>query len=171
MRNYGGPTSWGHFAQVNIARQKFKQDRKNNVLKGYAVRMRENPTPLETILYNLLFELKIPYSTQEIIGRYIVDAAISGHEIKKVIEADGFYHESFKQRKDDARRDKHLKHLGYDVLHIRRHEFYNHDLLKQRISDFVFTQAKPGPHKPDSKTLDERFEGSQKQTHSGRSKV
>ena len=155
MRHFGGPTNWKHFCAVNTAREKFKQDRRMNALRRYKHQMLQNPTSLETILYNALFELKIPYEPQWIIGdRYIVDVCITGNN--KIIEADGFYHEGYRQRLNDTKRDKRLKRMGFDLLHLRHHEFYNVDLLKERIKEFVFgTQSATAPVCEGFKAIDD----------------
>lgn len=140
MRHFGGPTNWRRFAAVYPARVKRNREKFLHKLHIYQRKMVKNPTPIESKLYAILFGLKIPYNAQDIIGDFIVDASIRGHGIKKIIEADGFYHENYQQRKKDARRDKRLKELGYDVLHLRRHEFYNEEHLMERINDFVFDQ-------------------------------
>lgn len=168
VRRFGGPTKRRYFSVIGKAKIKAKSEKQPSMLRAlfqYQREMIANPSPLETALENALFDLKIPYLAQEIIEPYIVDICIRGEGIKKIIEADGYYHEAYKQRQDDAKRDRYLQGLGYSVMHLRRHEFYNVGLMKQRISEFVFdTKGLTGPSSrtPGSETLDERFDGQHK---------
>ena len=86
-----------------------------SILKPRARKMRKNPTPAETALWQRLRKRQLcdtKFRRQHAIGRYIVD--FYAREPRLIIEVDGPIHEQ--QREADAVRQQHLESRGYHVL-------------------------------------------------------
>lgn len=79
--------------------------------------MRSAPTPAERILRHRLTAAGIHFTSQQVIGRYIVDIVLP--QYMTVVELDGIHHRiSPKQRRYDQERDEYLTSLGLLVLRI-----------------------------------------------------
>lgn len=84
--------------------------------------MRNNPTPAEDIIWNLLRnnQLGIKFRRQHIIGDYIVDFVSLKHKL--VVEIDGGIHNSIEQKEHDEIRTYFLNSKGYHVLRFHNGE-------------------------------------------------
>lgn len=89
-----------------------------NRMQEFARENRKNPTPSEDLLYSALLTIFSPYQvvlvSQEIIGPYIADFCI--YPSRVVVEVDGSYHNSAKQRAYDGRRDVYMRNMGLKVI-------------------------------------------------------
>ncbi len=87
-----------------------------NLLKGYAKRMRENPTDAESYLWNQLKgkALGVGFKRQCVILDFIADFYCPEREI--IIEVDGYYHNYAEQITLDEARTKRLEAKGYRIL-------------------------------------------------------
>jgi very-short-patch-repair endonuclease len=97
-----------------------------------AIRMRENPTKAESILWDELKSKKLGYKfrRQHIIDKYIVDFYCV--EKGLIIEVDGDIHNEQKER--DSERDNILNSLGCKVLRVTNQELsINMNLVIEKI--------------------------------------
>ena len=89
-------------------------------LRGFATEMRNQPTPIEAVLWQKLRSSQLDclkFRRQTVIGQYIADFFCPS--IGLIVEVDGNTHDSSR----DARRDAALANLGFQVL-----RFTNHDI-------------------------------------------
>lgn len=136
MRHFGGPTTWRRFCAIAPARENERLEKRKVWFERRASEMRLKPTPLEIKVELILDVLHVQYFKQHIISDYIVDFYLP--DFKAIVEADGPLHENFQQRKKDEQRDKHLLRNGdCQILHLRCHEFFNSNELKNKITDFL----------------------------------
>lgn len=86
------------------------------LLKANARRMRNNPTPAEQALWQMIKreQLGCSFRRQFIIGIYIVDLVCLSRKL--IIEIDGKYHLNAEQQKEDAIRTANLESRGYRIL-------------------------------------------------------
>jgi very-short-patch-repair endonuclease len=94
-------------------------------LEDQARRMRLSPTASEHALWQRLSGSKLGFAfrRQLVIGNFIVDFACT--KVRLVVEVDGEAHEG--RERHDARRDRHLASLGWQVLRVDAHDVL-HDL-------------------------------------------
>jgi len=100
-----------------------------------ARKLRNNPTPSESIIWNVLQEHfpRYKFRRQHPISIYIAD--IYCHKLKLVIEIDGGIHDLPEIKENDKLRQKHLEELGLIVL-----RFTNEQVDKQ--SDLIIEKIK-----------------------------
>ena len=89
-------------------------------LEEQARRMRLSPTASEHALWQLLSGSKLGFGfrRQLVIGNFIVDFACT--KVRLVVEVDGEAHAG--RERHDARRDRHLAELGWQVLRVDAHD-------------------------------------------------
>lgn len=85
-------------------------------LEGRATAFRGSLTTSESLLWSELSACKlgVAFRRQVPLGRYIAD--FLAPSVKLIVEVDGAYHA--RRVAADARRDRHLARLGFDVLHL-----------------------------------------------------
>lgn len=96
---------------------------------------RRKPTPAELELKKQLQRWKIKFRSQRPFDWYIVDFVIP--ERRLIVEVDGAYHSTEKQRAYDEKRAKYLESLGNTVV-----RFTNDEVLKtdgSRIRDTILS--------------------------------
>jgi len=108
----------------------------NAYLKQRALEMTLNPTWGEKVFGERLLYSLIPFETQVIIGRYIVDFVVG----KTVFEIDGSVHDGNELK--DLERTKEINKLGYKVIRIQ-----NCDVKSFPLSSARAAVIKP-KHKP-----------------------
>ena len=99
-------------------------------LGKFAKKMKNNPTQAERILYK---ELK-PYGflPQIPIAPFIVD--FLNVKTRLVVEVDGEYHNTEKQKKLDFKRDNYLRYRRYTVIRVSNNDVYqNLEYIVRRI--------------------------------------
>lgn len=79
----------------------------------------------ETIAMKALDANGIPYKHQMILGFFIVDFALM--ERMLVVEIDGGYHDTPKQRWYDRQRDKYITKCGFEIVHIKNEDAHKID--------------------------------------------
>jgi primosomal protein N' (replication factor Y) len=97
-------------------------ERKEQLFKASARRMRHNPTDAEWRLWDVLRSRQLQnykFRRQHKIGPYIADFACISHKL--VVEADGSQHAN---NAGDTKRTDDLKSWGWQVMH-----FWNPDIL------------------------------------------
>lgn len=102
-------------------------DRSNYaVLKENQERLKKEPTEAEKIVWERLrnHQLGTKFRRQHIIDNYIADFV--SLEKKLIIEVDGEYHSTPKQKDKDKERTLHLESLGYHLL-----RFTNNEIIAQ----------------------------------------
>ncbi|GAB6870388.1 SpoIID/LytB domain-containing protein [Bacteroides rodentium] len=102
-------------------------DRSNYaVLKENQERLKKEPTEAEKIVWERLrnHQLGTKFRRQHIIDNYIADFV--SLEKKLIIEVDGEYHGTPKQKNKDKERTLHLESLGYHLL-----RFTNNEIIAQ----------------------------------------
>lgn len=111
-------------------------------LEQKAKHLTKNATKWELSLKDTLLELKYHFKMQvpvifenkRTIKGYILDFLLPDYQL--VIEVDGKqYHSSKEQIKNDNRRTKHLKSMGYDVLRFTNSQITN--FTKDHISKAI----------------------------------
>ena len=85
-------------------------------LKGYAKRMRQNPTEAEAFLWQQLRGgfMGLPFRRQHVMGDYIVDFVCIPSKL--IIEVDGKYHDALEQNVNDTLRTAFLERNGFRVI-------------------------------------------------------
>ena len=88
------------------------------------------PTAAEIVFLKMLIVLKVAYQFQHIIyvhnGFFIADFTATNKEGKRyLIELDGGYHFTYKQRKRDANRSSKIRFSGYGVLRLKNDDIFN----------------------------------------------
>lgn len=111
-----------------------------DILHERAENMRRLPTFHEKKFRDRLELAGIFFTSQKVIGRYIVDFCIG----RTIVEIDGASHYEADQAQYDSERTTYLKGLGYSVIRVRNENVVSFDmnLLKQkpnqpRIKDTV----------------------------------
>lgn len=89
---------------------------------AFARKLRRNPTPAESVLWRSLRWKKLGtrFFPQEILCGYIVD--FWAPDASLIIEVDGGYHATRRQRRKDRVREGHLKAAGHRVLRFKNEE-------------------------------------------------
>ena len=93
-------------------------------LKKRARELRENQTPAEGVLWELLRNRQVAnlkFRRQHQIGPYIVDFFCN--DLKLVVELDGEVHSGKAQVKKDQKRQAYLESLGFEVLRFDNDQF------------------------------------------------
>lgn len=90
-------------------------NKRENLLRGRADKMKSSPTPAEHQVFHALHYLHIPFMHQVVIGRFIVDFLLINRNL--VLEIDGSSHD--KKQKYDRSRDAFLTRLGWEVVHVK----------------------------------------------------
>lgn len=115
----------GSLESVDLSR--LTQKERRAFKRKRAKEMRAHPTPSEARLWSLLKNRQIigaKFRNQVVVpGGYIADFLCPSHWL--IVEVDGAYHDTDRQRVLDAVRDSHLAEAGYKVL-----RFKNEDLAK-----------------------------------------
>lgn len=104
---------------------------RNNVSANYALlrenalRMRNNPTETEQLLWQVLRgnRLGVKFRRQHIIGDYIADFACVSAGI--VIEIDGGYHNNVEIKQEDEIRTNFLNERGFKVIRFSNEQVFN----------------------------------------------
>lgn len=112
---------------------------KRDVLLERAENMRKNPTTHERKFQDRLDVSGMPYRTQWVIGRYIVDFLVG----KTIVEIDGDNHYEVMQAHYDKERTEYLNGLGYAVIRIRNRCVASFDM--RRLSPKVKKSKKKKP--------------------------
>lgn len=94
-------------------------------LRVYALRMRNNPTEAEQLLWSVLSggKLGVKFRRQHIIGDCIADFACVSKGL--VVEIDGGYHSDSEQRQVDQSRTDYLKERGFNVVRFTNEQVFN----------------------------------------------
>ncbi|QCW99005.1 DUF559 domain-containing protein [Aggregatimonas sangjinii] len=93
------------------------------LLKEHAKRMRNEPTPAETMLWNALSGKNLggyKFRRQHIIGEYIADFICLKHNL--IVEVDGLIHQLPENKKSDTERTEWLENLGYRVIRFTNNQ-------------------------------------------------
>lgn len=88
-------------------------------------------SPIERVMYQLLYNNGFYPRTQVRCGKYRIDLVVRG---KIAVECDGkAYHSSPKQKQHDRKKDKFLKENGYIVLRFSGRDIYRrqHYILRK----------------------------------------
>ena len=87
-----------------------------SVLKELALHMRKAPTEAESILWQYLSSKHwgVKFRRQHIIDSYIVDFVCLSKKL--IIEVDGKYHDTTKQKELDEQRRQKLEDLGFTII-------------------------------------------------------
>lgn len=114
---------------VNRTKQRNKE--------AFAKKMRDNPTPTEKMMRDLLIEHEIRFKSQVVMLGYIVDFYFK--HAKAILEVDGLIHA--KREAYDEHRDQVFRDNGFRVLRI-----YANRLIKepQKVIDEVKAYLKRG---------------------------
>jgi cyclase len=99
----------------------------SNLIFQRAEELRNTMTPAEEILWKEIHinEWKLKFRRQHPIALYVVDFYC--HALKLVIELDGSVHDDGEVKRNDTKREQHLKELGLTVL-----RFKNEDVFKNK---------------------------------------
>lgn len=126
MKNY----DWKNWAHNRTVRKR---------LNRFSKRMKENPTPLEIKMEEILKEIGIIFDPQVVIGKCIADFVL--RESRIVVEVDGKQHESTKEK--DASRDKFLRKSGFWVLRFNYQQvFFKKNYVINSIRSTHFNRFK-----------------------------
>lgn len=95
------------------------------LLRSNAIKMRDNPTPAENLLWHVLRcnKFNVKFRRQHIIDDYIADFACISKGL--IIEVDGEYHNSQEQKEEDALRSARLQSKGYRVMRFTNEQILN----------------------------------------------
>ncbi len=113
-------------------------------LKNRAKENRNNPTPAESMMWNLLNSAELEnykFRRQHIISQYIVDFVCLDKML--IIEVDGKYHDTVCQKENDKERECELEKLGYTIIRfsneeVERHPFETISKIKESFSNSPF---------------------------------
>jgi len=101
--------------------------------------LRQTPTETERVAWQLLRGLRsrgYKFRRQHPVGPYIADFCCL--ESRLIVELDGSVHGQPSQARSDARRDTHLKSMGYTVLRLPNGIVLQApDLFVQKVLSFV----------------------------------
>lgn len=110
-------------------------------LTQWAREHRRNRTPAEDCLRNLLLKAGIRFRTERPIGKVIVDFLIFDRWL--VVEVDGGYHSTEKQKLKDAAKTEFLQSKGYRVLRFTNETVFQSGALV--INSIRSVPKKPPP--------------------------
>jgi len=103
--------------------------------------LRRTPTETERVAWYLLRRLRLKrfkFRRQHPVGPYIADFCCM--ERRLIVELDGGVHGQPSQARSDARRDAHLKTLGYTVLRLPNGiALQAPELFVQKVLSFVWS--------------------------------
>lgn len=112
----------------------------------YSFEMRRKPTEAEQKMREILKELKISHIFQKRLLWYIPDFYLTKANKKIILEVDGEYHFTPRQREYDKRRDALLRSSGFKVI-----RFTNTEILespeKVKIDLIKKYKIKPTPRR------------------------
>lgn len=112
--------------------QKPKYNPRDPFSKGErAVWMRNNPTPGESSLIDILVREQIHFRFQQIVLGFIPDFLILKKRL--LLEVDGGIHEETEQAEYDAGRDEIFRRAGWRVIHLTNYQVLNQDELCVQI--------------------------------------
>jgi len=110
-----------------------------------ARQLRHTPTEAEEAAWYLLRCLRLKgfkFRRRHPLGPYIADFCCPQHRL--VVELDGGVHGRHEQAKKDARRDAHLKSLGYTVLRVPNGMVLEApELFVDKVLDTVWSLPEP----------------------------
>lgn len=106
----------------------------------YRIKMRENPTSAESVLWGKLKGKKLNrlrFRRQHGIGPFIADFYHS--QTKTIIELDGGIHSKSEIKINDKEREEYLKECGYNIIRFSNNEVFNNlnNLLKKIITHII----------------------------------
>ena len=108
--------------------------------------LRQTPTETEQAAWRLLRGLRsrgFKFRRQHPVGPYIADFCCT--ELRLIVELDGSVHGQPSQARSDARRDAHLKSMGYTVLGLPNGiVLQTPDLFVQEVVRFVLIMEAAG---------------------------
>ena len=108
--------------------------------------LRQTPTETERAAWHLLRGLRsrgFKFRRQHPVGPYIADFCCT--ELRLIVELDGSVHGQPSQARSDARRDAHLKSMGYTVLRLPNGIVLQApDLFVQKVLSFVLLREAVG---------------------------
>ena len=108
--------------------------------------LRQTPTETERAAWHLLRGLRsrgFKFRRQHPVGPYIADFCCT--ELRPLVELDGSVHGQPSQARSDARRDAHLKSMGYTVLRLPNGIVLQApDLFVQKVLSFVLLMEAVG---------------------------
>ena len=108
--------------------------------------LRQTPTETERAAWHLLCGLRsrgFKFRRQHPVGPYIADFCCT--ELRLIVELDGSVHGQPSQARSDARRDAHLKSMGYAVLRLPNGIVLQApDLFVQKVLSFVLLMQAVG---------------------------
>ena len=108
--------------------------------------LRQTPTETEQAAWRLLRGLRsrgFKFRRQHPVGPYIADFCCT--EVRLIVELDGSVHGQPSQARSDARRDVHLKSMGYTVLRLPNGIVLQApDLFVQEVVRFVLLMEAAG---------------------------
>jgi len=117
----------------------------NIVIKSYKDTLVKNATKAEIRIQKVLSHLNIKYDFQKPIKNpktfYILDFLLYNEYEKIILEIDGGYHYTKKQKQKDATREKFLKGKGYSV--IRLHNRFALTCKKEELVDILQKNTPP----------------------------
>ena len=98
--------------------------------------MRKNPTPAELHLRNALSQYDLPVRDQEIVCGFIADFYYEPARL--IIEVDGGYHFTKKQKQKDKIRDYILRRRGYSLIRFSNKKVFEHtNLVIKKICERI----------------------------------
>jgi very-short-patch-repair endonuclease len=111
-----------------IVTEDFRQ--KQILLDKYKKELKIKITPAEKIFKSKLKQSKIKFREQKgfIRGDTFIIADFFIPKIQTIIEIDGCYHNTEKQKLRDFYKDKFYKSIGLNVIRISNEEVYNYDM-------------------------------------------
>jgi 3-oxoacid CoA-transferase B subunit/3-oxoacid CoA-transferase A subunit len=116
------------------------------LLKDYSIRMRNNPTKAEEIVWNTLIGKKLSgykFRRQHIIGQYITDFVCLKENL--IIEIDGLIHQLPENITSDKERTIWLENEGFRVIRFTNDEIFTkyEDVLKKIESNLIRKPVAP----------------------------
>jgi very-short-patch-repair endonuclease len=105
----------------------------------FARKLRENPTPQESKLWNALKNKQLngyKFRQQHPLSRFVADFYC--HNARLVIEIDGGYHDAKMQKLYDDWREEVIKDFGIHILRFRNEEIENNfDEVLYKINEIL----------------------------------
>ena len=113
----------------------------NKTLQPFANKLRHNMTRAEACLWKYALRgssLGVPFWRERPIGRFIADFVCL--PLKLIIEVDGETHLWEETQVKDARKDKELKEMGFEILRIQDGVILNNinfvvEIIKDKIEE------------------------------------
>lgn len=112
-------------------------NKRENLLRARASKMKGEPTPSEERVFFALRYLRVPFMPQVVIGRFIVDFLLTDRNM--ILEVDGSSHD--KKQQYDKKRDAFLSRLGWTVLHVAN-ELATVEWLRGMLADVPLAEQK-----------------------------